>query len=69
MTARFSSASSAGDSPVVPSATMPGDAVGEVLAAQALDRLDVDRARRVERSDERDPDTVQMEVTRHAAKA
>ena len=66
MTARFSSASSAVASPVVPSATMPADAGGEVLVAEALDRVDVDRARRVERRDQRDPDTAEVEVARHA---
>ena len=43
-----------------------GHAVGEILAAEPLDRLDVDRARRVERRDQRDPDSVEIEVTRHA---
>ena len=68
MTARFSSASSAVASPVVPSATMPADAGVEVLVAEALDGLDVDRALRVERRDERDPDTAEIEIARHALK-
>ena len=32
-----------------------GRTVGEILTAQALDCLDVDRSRRVERRDQRDP--------------
>ena len=69
MTARFSSASSAGASPVVPSATMPGDAGVEILAAEPLDRLDVDRADASNGVIERDPDAAEIEVARHATKA
>ena len=46
-----------------------GRAGGEVLAAQPLDRVDVDRAVGVERGDQRDPDTAEVEVARHGRKA
>ncbi len=66
-TVRFSSASSALASPVVPRATMPLTPGGRVLVAQAFDRADVDRALRVERRDQRNPDAAEIEVARHAA--
>ncbi len=59
ITARCSAASSADDSPVVPSATMPGAPGVEVLVTEPFDRVEGDRAVGGERRDERDVDALE----------
>ena len=62
-TARFSSASSAGDSPVVPSATMPAQPASRYSWHRALDRVEGDRAVGRERRDERDVDALEQSTS------
>ena len=66
MTMRFSSASSAARFTRGAQRDDSAHARGRVLVTQAFDRADVDRALRVERRDQGNPDAAEIEVARHA---